>query len=140
MLTRAAVAKRLGRSITTVRRMEGNELHPWTDSRGVHQFDDGEVERLARCALGRDAARDPSGFDEDGERRDVGGNAGLLELELDQARESVRRLSERTTLLESRNQELRTTGIEALELVEVVLGSETPFVVQHCLRQLKRQA
>jgi hypothetical protein len=28
MLTRASVAKRLGRSIATVRRMEGNELHP----------------------------------------------------------------------------------------------------------------
>src|SRR5690349_3484518 len=49
MLTRAGVAKRLGRSIATVRRMEGNELHPWVDDRGIHRFDQTEVDdALAR--------------------------------------------------------------------------------------------
>jgi len=80
-----------------------------------------------------------TGFDEDSERRDAGRHAGgCSNLSSIKRAESVRRLSERTTLLESRNQELRTAAIEALELVEVVLGAETPYVVQHYLRQLKR--
>ena len=46
MLTRGQVAKRLGKSIATVRRMEGNELHPARDERGVLRFSAEEVERL----------------------------------------------------------------------------------------------
>jgi len=48
MLTRAGVAKRLGKSIATVRRMEGVELHPSVDTRGVRRFNPEEVERIAR--------------------------------------------------------------------------------------------
>lgn len=47
MLTRAQVAKRLGRSIATVRRLEGVALHPVLDSDGIHRFDPDEVERVA---------------------------------------------------------------------------------------------
>jgi hypothetical protein len=47
MLTRAQVAKRLGKSIATVRRLEGEQLHPRRDEAGTHRFDAGEVERLA---------------------------------------------------------------------------------------------
>jgi hypothetical protein len=43
------VAKRLGKSIATVRRMEGVELHPMRDTRGVNRFDPDEVERLAQA-------------------------------------------------------------------------------------------
>ena len=39
MLTRAGVARRLRRSIATVRRMEGHELHPSQDLNGTHWFD-----------------------------------------------------------------------------------------------------
>jgi len=46
MLTRAGVAKKLGKSIATVRRMEGVELHPAVDERGVHWFDIREVEAI----------------------------------------------------------------------------------------------
>jgi hypothetical protein len=46
MLTRTQVARRLGRSIATVRRLEGEGLHPVTDERGVHWFDEREVDRL----------------------------------------------------------------------------------------------
>ena len=49
MLTRSQVAKRLGRSIATVRRMEGHELFPTKDERGVHRFDAEEVAKVARC-------------------------------------------------------------------------------------------
>jgi hypothetical protein len=47
MLTRAQVAKRLGRSIATVRRLEGVALHPTRDPAGIHRFDDDEVQAVA---------------------------------------------------------------------------------------------
>src|SRR5690349_13236282 len=47
MLTRAQVAKRLGKSIATVRRLEGHALHPTRDERGIHRFDRAEVDQLA---------------------------------------------------------------------------------------------
>jgi len=48
VMTRKQVALRLGKSLATVRRIEGVLLHPTRDVRGVHHFDDGEVETLAR--------------------------------------------------------------------------------------------
>ncbi len=48
MLTRAGVAKRLGKCVATVRRMEGVELHPTKNHRGVNLFDPDEVEEVAR--------------------------------------------------------------------------------------------
>jgi len=45
--TRHEVAERLRVSITTVRRMEGRELHPGVDSRGVRQFAASEVRSVA---------------------------------------------------------------------------------------------
>ncbi|HEY0469904.1 MAG TPA: hypothetical protein VGC79_37215 [Polyangiaceae bacterium] len=47
-MTRKQVADRLGRSLATVRRLEGTLLHPQRDARGVHHFDRDEVEGLAR--------------------------------------------------------------------------------------------
>src|SRR5215471_18614202 len=47
MLTRGQVAKRLGKSIATVRRLEGVELHPQRDAGGVLRFDAREVQRVA---------------------------------------------------------------------------------------------
>jgi hypothetical protein len=51
MLTRSQVARRLGRSIATVRRAEGKTLHPTVDGRGVHRFDVTEVDALAAHLL-----------------------------------------------------------------------------------------
>lgn len=54
MLTRAQVAKRLGKSIATVRRLEGDQLHPRRDEAGINRFDAAEVNRLAAdLRLGR---------------------------------------------------------------------------------------
>jgi hypothetical protein len=47
MLTRLAVARRLGKSVATVRRMEGTDLHPTIDARGVHWFAECDVEEVA---------------------------------------------------------------------------------------------
>ena len=46
-MTRREVAKRLGKSVAAVRRLEGVHLHPARDSRGVHHFDEDDVEALA---------------------------------------------------------------------------------------------
>jgi len=140
MLTRARVAKRLGRSIATVRRMEGHELHPWTDARGVHQFDSSEVEQLARSDRGHEPHGDelPAPF-ADAEPSDAQHRIERLELELSQAQQALRDASQRAAQLDSQNQELRTTSIEALEIVIVLLGSETPFPVRHCLNNLRRR-
>ena len=51
MLTRGQVAKRLGKSIATVRRMEGRALHPKRNQKGVLRFDPAEVERVVRQPL-----------------------------------------------------------------------------------------
>lgn len=48
MLTRAQVADRLGRSVATVRRLEGVVLHPSRGRRGVRLFEADEVDRVAR--------------------------------------------------------------------------------------------
>lgn len=75
MLTRAGVARRLGRSIATVRRMEGHDLHPTIGVNGVHWFYEDEVDcvleqREARCSSG------PWGWSEGQRRVKVRRNAG----------------------------------------------------------------
>jgi len=47
-LTRDDVARRLGVSISTVRRLEGTRLHPLIDDKSVRRFKASDVERLAR--------------------------------------------------------------------------------------------
>src|SRR5258708_34184509 len=44
---RAQVAKRIGKSVATVRRLEGIELFQTLDEGGAHRFDAAEVEALA---------------------------------------------------------------------------------------------
>jgi DNA-binding transcriptional MerR regulator len=46
-LTRDDVAKRLGVSVSTVRRLEGSRLHPLITDKGVRRFKPGDVEQLA---------------------------------------------------------------------------------------------
>lgn len=55
MLTRKQVARQIGKSIATVRKVEGIGLHPKVDAKGVHWFDDEEVEAFAErvAATGR---------------------------------------------------------------------------------------
>lgn len=47
-LTRDDVAKRLGVSISTVRRLEGTRLHPLIDDKSVRRFKASDVERVAK--------------------------------------------------------------------------------------------
>ena len=48
-LTRSQVARRLGKSVATVRRLESRVLHPKRGRSGAWLFDSDDVERLARC-------------------------------------------------------------------------------------------
>lgn len=50
MWTRTQVARYLGKSIATVRRMEGVVLHPWVDDSGVHRFDPDEIHAFGERA------------------------------------------------------------------------------------------
>jgi hypothetical protein len=59
MLTRIQVARRLGKSVATVRRMEGTDLHPHVDIGGIHRFDGHEVDCLARQLSKRSGPRSP---------------------------------------------------------------------------------
>ena len=47
-MTRQAVAKRLGVSVASVRRMEGAQLHPTIGLDNVRRFDPVEVEGIAK--------------------------------------------------------------------------------------------
>src|SRR5579871_6249505 len=51
MLTRSQVARRLQKSVASIRRVEGVLLHPVRDGRGVHRFRVDEVEALAERLL-----------------------------------------------------------------------------------------
>jgi hypothetical protein len=57
MLTRSQVAARLGKSIATVRRLEGVHLHPTRDAAGVHRFERDEVEQLASAIARREVTQ-----------------------------------------------------------------------------------
>lgn len=46
LLTRAQVARRLGMSLSSVRRMEGEQLKPIVDARGVHHFEETEIQAV----------------------------------------------------------------------------------------------
>ncbi|HKO52270.1 MAG TPA: hypothetical protein VJV79_31395 [Polyangiaceae bacterium] len=46
LLTRGQVARRLGTSLSTVRRMEGEQLRPIIGPRGVHYFEETEIQAV----------------------------------------------------------------------------------------------
>jgi hypothetical protein len=46
LLTRSQVARRLGTSLSTVRRMEGEQLKPIIGPRGVHYFEETEIQAV----------------------------------------------------------------------------------------------
>lgn len=46
-MRRAQFAKRIGKSVATVRRLEGTKLFPTVDEDGTHRFDPAEVEAFA---------------------------------------------------------------------------------------------
>lgn len=97
MLTRSGVAKRLGKSLATVRRMEGVELHPTRDERGVHRFDPDEVEAVARgeTSYRGHRADESRGFDEDDAADSLSELLARREAQQRAEEDDLRRLRER---------------------------------------------
>lgn len=103
VLTRMQVARRLGKSVATVRRLEGHSLNPVRDGRGIHRFHPEEVERLARGerpvpspndaapALRADADQLDIGELED-KLRDATDRAWVAEHQLERVRRSQREI------------------------------------------------
>lgn len=144
MLTRAGVAKRLGRSVATVRRMEGIELHPWVDERGVHQFDAGEVDAVKARDAEHAAPTPVLAVDAEPLLADAlealsAANQELLDLRerLSDSEASRSRSAKLAGLVERENLELRAAAIEALGMVETLLGGATPYVVRSVIRDLR---
>ncbi len=122
-MTRKQVADRLGRSLATVRRLEGDLLHPRRDARGVHHFDRAEVETVAR---GLDAGRGPvNSVDEsDWQRKPNGPCLNCADLkeqvdtlgeEIDGARQSHRRALEALEFENERTEGRLRAEMSALE-------------------------
>ena len=131
-MTRKQVAQRLGKSIATVRRIEGVLLHPRQDARGVRHFDPRAVEALVKDVAkgtvslipvlpsrwGSGQARDDNPANEC--ERCVVLSAGIEELrtELDEQRREHRLVIER--LQTEREGEAAAYEAEAKELVAQV--------------------
>ena len=89
LLTRAQVAERIGASIATVRRLEGNGLTPHVGSDGTHRFHPKEVTAFAasraNAAIGRGKIRNPT---PPPEARTRGGELAALVFERFEQRQS----------------------------------------------------
>ena len=142
MLTRSQVARRLGKSIATVRRMEGNELNPWKDDAGIHRFDPEEVEGAAATPRPRFS---PPSTDESAD------NAEMLEelqSELAEAHDQIRDLRRQLETAQARRRQLHAVVAEneqlrdALELsvkcIVEQLGPNTPRSLLACAERLIR--
>jgi hypothetical protein len=134
VMTRKQVALRLGKSLATVRRIEGSLLYPTRDARGVHHFDDSEVETLARSVksgsvrlsqeLGP-ATGDAYDFDAHATCENCAGLKGrvaalLAELEEQRHRHDleVRELRRERSVHEAESRELVNQFAEFIELFE----------------------
>ncbi|MGE0401270.1 MAG: MerR family transcriptional regulator [Kofleriaceae bacterium] len=116
LLTRAEVAARLGVSTSTVRRYEGELLHPQKGADGVNRFDPQEVAVLAMTLLGQRPAKPKAKGARNADRpRTVGRTPG------DVAAEVFERLEQRQSL------------------AEIVIGARvTPEVVRELHREWQR--
>jgi hypothetical protein len=122
--------------------MEGVELHPWVDERGVHRFDPTEVDGVAEHASDG-ALQAPALAPAKSE------GATLSALAVAEARVSelearcraleteAQRTAERERDAQRKATELRETAIEALGMVQTLLGAETPWAVRKVLADLR---
>lgn len=123
--------------------MEGVELHPWVDERGVHRFDptevDGVAERASDGAVQAPALAPAKSEGGTGSAL-AAAEARVSELEARcRALETeVQRTAERERHEQREATELRETAVEALGMVQTLLGAETPWAVRMVLADLRR--
>ena len=116
MLTRSQVARRLNKSLATVRRLEGWKLHPRRDANGIHRFDPEEVKRLSLDAH-------PFTSHGSAHAHRIVTSAGCARGRL--TRERVRSIEERLAshvVVEVREREERECKVLAAELLEQLAG------------------
>ncbi len=140
-LTRKAVATRLGLSVSSVRRLEGIELHPKRDSAGAWHFDPAEVEaHRARRGAANAAPPGPASGPSSPLVRLDGAIAAAIFADLAEGRSPVEIVIEREldpglvalaveqhARLERAALETRS-GAERLEEIEIELASLRPLV------------
>lgn len=123
--------------------MEGKDLHPDVDDRGIHRFDPGEVEELAR----RDssAARwPPSAVENAAEYGEedaafAAAKQRIFELEsrLRDAHGETQRASAEAHRAERERDDVKATAIEALGLVATLLEGDVPWELRRAIRHLR---
>lgn len=123
--------------------MEGVDLHPWVDERGVHRFDPNEVEALASGESNSCSAPQIGEAQATSDAATNALNAANARVsELERRCAALEADVERLTASAQREQrqvsELRGTAIEALGMVETLLGPDTPYAVRSVLRDLRR--
>lgn len=140
-MTRVQVAKSIGRSISTVRRLEGHVLHPVPDGRGVNRFDEAEVAELAELMIrtGRTPPAEPEvwwdNLDAEGprlcdEHRQL---TEELEREVSEQRRHRERAERRLVEAERRRERLETVVARGI----VALASRFPEVAGDAARLLR---
>lgn len=140
-MTRANVARRLGKSIATIRRMEGIELHPVKDGNGVNRFDAAEVEAILLTGSERLQTASSHRIGPIGSRQFIGGDEPCLEassavdphlgeifrIELVRLRQAQREIEDERIELRRLRDELRAKDrkrqLEADELGRLVLDA-----------------
>jgi hypothetical protein len=142
MLTRAQVAARLGKSIATVRRMEGIELHPRKGTDGVHRFNPVEVATVARAPRGSQwpiSNRTPDTDDDEqpGDEAFAERDDQIRALERKLAAAQVELRGARRLLAE--NAELREALMLALDCIVEQLGPKPPRDVLELVNVLTMQ-
>jgi hypothetical protein len=140
MLTRAQVAARLGKSIATIRRMEGTDLHPRKDANGVHRFSPVEVAAVARgprthawplgVRIARPNAADDGPVDESISEREM--RVQALERDLARARTDLARMHH----LSEENAELREAITLSLDCLLAQAGPKVPHDVLNIIEGL----
>lgn len=122
--TRAEVAKRIGRSVSTVRKMEGlGILRPHVALDGRRSFNGAEVERAAERLARTGRALDPRSADE------PPGVAGDLREQLDAALQRIVELEDRAQMASLDHDRFRARLIQALDDVIVLVPPRSSAMI-----------
>lgn len=143
MITRKQVAEKLGRSVATVRRLEGKRLHPKVSAQGVHLFHPDEVEEFAEEVLRTGRALPP-------EDQTTPIDDGGLRAELDELQEALAEVRAERDELQSECDEANARAEDAdsavqqaqkeLEELREAIGSWAAQVDQGCALLLEAES
>jgi hypothetical protein len=142
MLTRSQVARRLGKSVATVRRIEGVLLAPMRDRRGIYRFEEDEVADLVRDIDRGDVSlwQEMSDATEEGcsrlttdtrERDSRAHDVGATTQQADALERQNKAAAERISKLEHENQSLRSQARNLSRLLVAVSSAAELEALPH---------